>query len=87
MRICEMKMKEVINICTCKKLGYVSELEVNLCTGCIEAIIVPQMGGFCGFLGKDMCYLIPYENIKKIGEDLILVEICEENCIISCKNC
>ncbi len=85
MRICEVRMKEVINVCNCKKLGYVSDLDVNLCTGCIEAIIVPKSGGFCGILGNDWCYYITYDNIQKIGEDLIFVEICEEKCIVSCK--
>ena len=65
MRICEVKMREVINLCSCKKLGFVSDLEVNLCTGRIEAILVPRGSGFCGFLGNDSCYLIPYECIKK----------------------
>lgn len=87
MRICEVKMKEVINICSCRKLGYISDLEVNLCTGCIEAIIVPINGGFCGLFGTDTCYLIPYNQIKKIGEDLIFVEICEETCVVPCKKC
>ncbi|MFI3208928.1 MAG: YlmC/YmxH family sporulation protein [Eubacteriales bacterium] len=85
MRMCEVKMKEVINVCSCRKLGYVSDIEVDLCTGRIEAIIVPVSSGFCGIFGRDMCYLICYENIKKIGEDLIFVEICEESCVVPCK--
>lgn len=85
MRICEVRMKEVINVCNCKKLGYVSDLDVNLCTGRIEGIIVPKSSGFCGILGSDCCYYITYENIQKIGEDLIFVEICEEKCTVSCK--
>ncbi|MFI3171928.1 MAG: YlmC/YmxH family sporulation protein [Eubacteriales bacterium] len=87
MWLCEVKMKEVINLCNCKKLGYVSELDVNLCTGRIEAIIVPRTTSFCGIFGGDSCYLIPYECIKKIGDDLIFVEICEETCVVACKKC
>lgn len=85
MRICDLKKKEVINLCNCKKLGHVSDLEVNLCTGCVEAILVPRSTSFCGILGNDTCYLIPYDCIKKMGDNLIFVEICEENCITSCR--
>lgn len=81
MHLCEVKMKEVINICTCKKLGYIADLEVNLCTGCVEAIIVMKSGGFSGFWGQDSCYLIPYGCIKKMGDDLVFVEINEDECV------
>ncbi len=85
MRMCEVKMKEVINMCNCKKLGYVSDLDVDLCTGKILAIIVPKTTGFCGLFGTDNCYVIPYEKIDKIGEDIIFVEICEDKFLSSCK--
>ncbi|MDE5781831.1 MAG: PRC-barrel domain-containing protein, partial [Lachnospiraceae bacterium] len=44
MRIYDLKQKEVINECDCKRLGYVNDILFNECTGCIEAIIVP---GIC----------------------------------------
>ena len=69
MRICELREKEVINICNCKRLG---------CDGCVEAIIIPGPGRICGFLGTDCEYVIPFACIKKIGPDIILVEIQEE---------
>lgn len=81
MRMREVKLKEVINICSCKKLGYVSDLDIDLCCGRVEAIIVPHCNSACGFLGSDTCYIIPFECIKKIGENIIFVEICEENCM------
>ena len=39
MRICELKQKEVINCCDCKMIGSVEDLEFDICTGCIEALI------------------------------------------------
>ena len=44
----------------------------------IEALIVPGPGKFCGFFGTDSEYVIPFACIKKIGPDIILVEIKEE---------
>ncbi|MCU6747979.1 MULTISPECIES: PRC-barrel domain-containing protein [Lachnospiraceae] len=78
MRICELREKEVINICNCKRLGCVVDIEMNICDGCVEAIIIPGPGKICGFLGTDSEYVIPFACIKKIGPDIILVEIQEE---------
>ena len=44
MRIEELKQKEVINTCNCKILGCADDIEFDICTGCIEAIIVPGSG-------------------------------------------
>jgi sporulation protein YlmC with PRC-barrel domain len=44
MRIEELKQKEVINTCNCKILGCADDIEFDICTGCIEAIIVPEHG-------------------------------------------
>ncbi len=77
-RLCELKEKEVINICDCKKLGCIVDLVLNVCDGCVQAIIVPGPGRVCGFLGTDSEYVIPWRCIKKIGPDIVLVEICEE---------
>ena len=60
MRICELREKEVINICNCKRLGCVVDIEMNICDGCVEAIIIPGPGKICGFLGTDSEYVIPF---------------------------
>ena len=63
----------------------VKGLAGNLCTGNVEAIILLGPGKICGFLGSDTEYVIPIECIKKIGEDIILVEIKEEKFLKNCK--
>lgn len=78
MRLCELEDKEVINACDCKKLGYIVDLIIDECKGCIEAIVVPKAGKLCGLFGDGAEYIIPFRCIKKIGPDIILVEICDE---------
>ena len=91
MRFCDFREKEVINICDCQRLGHVSDWIFDECSGCIEAIIVPRGNPFCELFGctgnrknatGTICnrteYVIPYKCIKKIGKDIILVEIHEE---------
>lgn len=75
MRICSLKQKEVINIKDCKRLGYVGDIEFDICTGCITAIIVPGPGSLCGFLARDKEYVIPFHDICQIGDDIILVDV------------
>ncbi len=78
MRLCELEDKEVINTCDCKKLGYIADLIIDECKGRIEAVVVPKTGKLCGFFGDSAEYIIPFQCIKRIGPDIILVEICEE---------
>jgi len=93
MRFCDFREKEVINVCNCQRLGNVTDWIFDECSGTIEAIIVPKGNVFWGLFGfsgsrKDssgVCgpcdraeYIIPYKCIKKIGKDIILVEIHEE---------
>ncbi|MGL4736823.1 MAG: YlmC/YmxH family sporulation protein [Cellulosilyticaceae bacterium] len=75
MRIGDMKHKEVINTLDGSRLGYICDVEIDWGSGTIKKLIVPGPGKVMGLFGKDMEYLIPWENIKKIGEDIILVEL------------
>lgn len=81
-RFCDLKEKEVINICDCKKIGYVADFHLDPCSGCIIDIIVPGAGKFCGIFGIDTEYIIPWRDIKQIGEDIILVEIDSEKALV-----
>ena len=78
MRLSELEDKEVINACNCKRLGFVVDLIIDECKGNIEALIIPKSGKLCGLFGEGAEYVIPFQCIKKIGPDIILVEIHEE---------
>ena len=75
MRICDLKAKEVINICDCRRLGYVDDVDFDMDTGCLLAIIVPGPGCFCGFLVREKEYIIPFCDIRQVGPDIILVNV------------
>ena len=63
-----------MNIADGKKLGNMTDLEINTVTGKIEAIIVSNSTRWMGVFGKDQEIIIPWHKIKKIGADVILVE-------------
>ncbi len=78
MRISELKQKEVINVEDCKRLGFVGDVDFDICDGRMTAIIVPGPGSFCGFLGRDKEYVIPFCDICQVGDDIILVRVCRK---------
>ena len=75
MRICELREKEVVNICDGEKLGNVCDVDFDLRTGKICSLIVPGPCKIFGILGRDNEYIIPFECVKRIGADVILVEV------------
>lgn len=70
----ELKQKEVININDGRRLGLVGDVEINMETGNLEAIIIPAGGKFLGFFSKENDIVIGWSNIRKIGVDVILVD-------------
>lgn len=71
----DFKHKEVININNGKRLGYVQDVCADLETGMITSIIVPGSNKIMSFFNQNNDIVIPWQNIKCIGDDLILVEI------------
>ena len=72
----DFRHKEVININDGKRLGYVQDVCADLETGIITSIIVPGASNkLLNIFSQANDIVIPWKNIKCIGEDLILVEI------------
>lgn len=77
-RVSDFRQKEVVNISDGRRLGFITDVEVNLEKGLIEAIIIPGQGKFLGFMGGEGDYVIPWSDIEKIGDDVILVRVEEK---------
>lgn len=75
----ELENKDVVNICNGKMLGHIMDLELESDCGRITAIYI---NAACAFWNMSKGELrIPWDNIKCIGEDTVLVEYrSEENC-------
>ena len=71
----EFRCLEVINLCGGERLGFPSELEIDLECGNIIAFTVVREGcGFSFFCEREE-YVIPWCKIECIGEDAILVKM------------
>ena len=71
----DFKHKEVVNIRDGKRLGYVQDVTADLESGVITSIIVPGNTRLLSMFAGNDDIVIPWKNIKCIGEDIILVEI------------
>jgi YlmC/YmxH family sporulation protein len=74
-RVFDMKQKEVINIKDGTRFGFICDLEIDECTGCVLSIIVPAPGRIFGVFGRDQEYKIPWDKVCQFGDDLILVDV------------
>ncbi|MNJ41397.1 YlmC/YmxH family sporulation protein [Paenibacillus fonticola] len=75
MKISDFQAKDVINVVDGKRLGHISDLELDLRQGLIEAIVVPVNSKFMGLFGGGSDLIIPWKNIVKIGSDVVLVKM------------
>ncbi len=68
-----LRQKEVANIRTAERLGYIRDVEISESTGNVEAIIVQRHGCFIRRLFGGGEIVIPWSAIEAVGEDLVLV--------------
>lgn len=75
MSFSELRLKEVINICDGRRLGRPIDLVITD-AACVESIVVPGASSFKNLLkGVREGIIIPWHHIRRIGDDVILVEL------------
>lgn len=81
-RMYDLRQKEVINTADGSRYGFISDLDIDPAEGTVLSIIVPGPGRVLGVFGRDCEYKIPWRYIKKIGDDIILVECDTEKVLV-----
>ena len=74
MKASELRQKEVINIKTGKRLGNIIDYDIDLRSGRVTCVSVPVQGKFSILSKNDQDIFVAWEKIKKIGDDVILIE-------------
>jgi len=78
----ELSCKEVICVSDGRRLGYITDVHVELPEGRILSIIVPGPCRFFGLWGRRDDFVIPWRCIRRIGPDIVLVDAKPEECRI-----
>lgn len=73
-RLGDLRYKEVINISDGTRYGYVGDVELDVETGRVRAIVVPGRLRLLGLLGREEEQVFPWQAVRRFGEDIILVE-------------
>lgn len=81
MRMAELAGKEIVNIFDGARLGVVgeSDIAVDVNSGQVESIIVPLKSNFISFWVDKQNLIIPWRAVKKIGAEVIIVELDQTN--------
>ena len=76
----QLQCKEVICVSDGRRLGFVTDVLVEVPEGNIRAIVVPGPCRVLGVLGRHDDYVIPWNCIKRIGPDIVLADTRPEDC-------
>ena len=77
-RLIDLRARDVVNVTTGARLGGICDAIVDAESGSIAAVIVPGPCRFFGLFGRGDDYVIPWNCIRKIGNDVLLCEVAGE---------
>jgi len=76
----ELQCKEVICLGNGQRLGFVTDVQIEIPEGNVCSIVVPGPSRLMGVLGRHEDYIIPWNCIRKIGPDIVLVDTKPDEC-------
>lgn len=76
----DLQCKEVICISDGRRLGFITDVQIEVPEGNICAIVVPGPCRFLGVAGRQDDFIIPWNCIKRIGPDIVLVDAKPDSC-------
>jgi YlmC/YmxH family sporulation protein len=74
-RTSELRVREVVSVDDGRRLGALSDLEVDLASGRVAALVVPASSRFLGLFGRDEEIVVPWSQVERIGVHVILVSL------------
>ena len=75
MRLSELQNKNLVNVSNVKNIGNIIDVNIDYQSGNIKSFIIESKGSILTFLNKDNDMEVKWNDIQKIGEDVILVNM------------
>lgn len=74
-RASDLRAKDVINVADGRKLGNLYDLDIDVASGRIRSLVLPGNGRPGWFRARDRDLEVPWQDIVKVGVDVILVDL------------
>ncbi|MDS1029588.1 YlmC/YmxH family sporulation protein [Bacillota bacterium LX-D] len=76
-KVSDLRTLDVINVLDGRSLGVIKDIDLDIEQGKINALVLPgtSTSRFMGLFGKNEDMVISWDKIKKLGVDVILVEV------------
>ena len=73
LRSFDLKQKRVIDVKTAETVGFIRDMDIDIETGKIRSVTIPQKGVFGAFLpGKNIT--VPWEHVVAIGSEFVIIK-------------
>ena len=79
-KLTQLQCKEVICVDTGQRLGFIEDIQIEVPEGRVVSLTVPGPGKLLGLGCSRHEYCIPWSCIRKIGPDIVLVDVEPDNC-------
>lgn len=73
-RISELQDKEIVDIADGTRYGYLADVEIDGDSGALSALVVTGQRRIWGLLGRAPEVSFPWAAIRRVGQDIILVD-------------
>lgn len=75
MKLSDLQRKDIVNLNNGKKVGKIIDVEINALNGSMENLIIEKSKYFRNLFSTESDILVKFEQIKKMGEDVILIDL------------
>lgn len=86
MKFEDLCRKEVIDISTGERLGFIDDIELDLNDSSVKSLVIYGSARLLGLFGREADTIISCEDIKVVGSDVVLVERSSNNNLIFSTN-
>lgn len=73
MRLSDLQSKDIVNMIDGRNIGNIIDVKIDERTGSIVSLVVEPNKKMLSFMNRGMDTEIAWQNIERIGEDVILV--------------